>query len=170
MPQNSQPVSVSKTLFRTGILQLGGIGALLALGTSSALAAADSMPYTQAQAKAGQAVYSSQCASCHGSNLQGVAAPAVAGTRFLQTAQQNKWTLQTIDQIVTNNMPFSAPGSLKPQQYADVMAYLLAANCYTSNGKQFPTSAPSSFAKTQIQPQSNKPSDADKNGVCPVKS
>ena len=128
------------------------------------------MPYTQAQAKSGQSVYSSQCASCHGGNLQGTAAPAIAGTQFLKTAQSNKWSLQTIDQIVTNNMPLSAPGSLKPEQYADVMAYLLASDCYPSSGKQFPTSAPPSFAKIQIQPLSSTPAGADKNGVCPVKS
>ena len=165
MPQNRQPVPLSRML-------RGGAGALLALclGTSAAQAAGTSMPYTQAQAKAGSAVYSSQCVSCHGSNLQGTAAPAIAGTDFLQTAQRNKWSLQTIDQIVTNNMPLSAPGSLTPKQYSDVMAYLLAANCFTPSGKEFPASAPADFAKIQIKPLSDKPANADKNGVCPVKS
>jgi polar amino acid transport system substrate-binding protein len=136
---------------------------------TNAAAAATQMPYTAAQAKSGLTVYSSQCASCHGANLQGVAAPAIAGKDFLQTAQSNKWSLQTIDQIVVNNMPFSAPGSLKPKQYADVMAYLLAANCYKAGSKPFPTTAPASFANVQIKPFSATNSGADKNGVCSVK-
>ena len=141
-----------------------------ALFVTDAVAASTQMPYTEAQAKSGMTVYSSQCASCHGANLQGVAAPAIAGKDFLKTAQSNKWSLQTIDQIVVNNMPFSAPGSLKPKQYADVMAYLLAANCYKAGSKPFPTTAPASFAKVQIKPFSTKNPGADKNGVCSVKS
>jgi polar amino acid transport system substrate-binding protein len=146
--------------------------AALALGLTAGVAFAAGNPtsYTQAQAKAGLKVYTSQCASCHGANLQGVAAPAIAGTNFLKTAQSNKWSLQTIDQIVTVNMPFSAPGSLTPTQYADVMAYLLASNCYKAGSTPFPTTAPSSFAKVQIKPFSTKPANADKNGVCPLKS
>ncbi len=141
-----------------------------ALFTANANAATPAMPYTAAQAKSGMTVYSSQCASCHGVNLQGVAAPAIAGASFLKTAEANKWSLQTIDQIVVNNMPFSAPGSLTPKQYADVMAYLLAANCYKAGSAPFPTTAPASFANVQLKPFSSKNAGADKNGVCPLKS
>jgi polar amino acid transport system substrate-binding protein len=147
------------------------MGICLASGNAAAATTATGsteLPYTQAQAKAGKTVYSGQCASCHGANLQGVAAPAIAGKNFLKTAQSNKWSLQTIDQIVTNNMPFSAPGSLTAKQYADVMAYLLAANCYKSGNKPFPSTAPKSFAKIQLVPFTIKNAKADSNGVCPV--
>lgn len=161
--QQINPIACSKRANSvvSGVLVIFGF-------TMGAAAAGGPMPYTAAQAKAGLKVYSSQCASCHGANLQGVAAPAIAGKDFLKTAQSNKWTLQTIDQIVTANMPFSAPGSLTPKQYADVIAYLLAANCYKAGNKPFPTTPPASFAKVKIAPF--KSAKADKNGVCTIKS
>ena len=84
--------------------------------------------YTRAQAEAGAHVFATQCVLCHGANLQGTAAPSVAGTDFLNTAQHNGWTLEVIRYLVFNDMPFNAPVSLSPTEYADALAFLLASD------------------------------------------
>ncbi len=70
--------------------------------------------YTKDQAERGAQIFATKCVSCHGANLQGTAAPSVAGTDFLATAEHDGWTLEAIRYLVVNNMPFDAPGSLYP--------------------------------------------------------
>jgi len=94
--------------------------------------------YTVEQAQAGHKIYATKCVACHGENLQGTSAPSVAGNDFLDNARRNGWTLDDLRSIVVYNMPFNAPGSLSAKQYADVIAYLLAANCYPPGDKPFP--------------------------------
>ncbi len=136
---------------------------------AAAHSAAAKALYTAAQAKQGKAVYSANCASCHGGNLQGVAAPAIAGKDFLATAKKNGWTVGIMRTIVTQNMPFNNPASLKPAQYAEVIAYLLASNCYPSGKTAFPEHAPADFATMKILAPAHPAGTPDKFGVCAVK-
>ena len=124
--------------------------------------------YTAAQASAGAAVYAQNCASCHGANLQGVAAPALAGKDFQKTAVGDKYTVSIIRTIATQNMPLSNPGSLSATQYADVLAYLLAANCYPAGAKPFPTQDEPALQKVTMGPPSAPSGTPDANGVCAV--
>lgn len=125
--------------------------------------------YTLAQAKAGQAIYVEQCVSCHGADLHGVAAPAVAGTEFLKTAKENDWTLEVIRYLVFTMMPLNAGGSLRPEQYADLMAFLLASSCYPAGSAPFPEDDQPSFAEVQLQPLPGPPPERQNAlGVCPV--
>ena len=74
---------------------------------------------------AGQAVFSTRCAGCHGSSGQGVTAPAVIGA----SAGLTKYaTAQGLFNYISANMPGNAPGSLSQQQYLEVTAYLLVQN------------------------------------------
>jgi mono/diheme cytochrome c family protein len=86
--------------------------------------------YTEAQATAGAAVYVSSCAACHGSQLEGVAAPALKGPAFGEMATAQSLTASTLLDVIANTMPQSDPGSLKPEEFAAVTAYVLQQNGY----------------------------------------
>ncbi|GAC1591625.1 MAG: hypothetical protein NVS3B28_19600 [Candidatus Velthaea sp.] len=132
-------------------------------------AAVGAASYTAAQARSGAKVYGQNCLSCHGANLQGTAAPGVAGREFLTTAKHNKWTLADLRTLVVENMPLSNPGSLTKKEYADVMAFLLASNCFPAGSKPFPTDDSPAYAKVKIGPVSGaKPANAQL-GTCGVK-
>ncbi len=134
-----------------------------------AAASSANPPYTTAQARAGAKVYQASCVQCHGANLQGTAAPAVAGKAFVTAAKGNKWTLEDVRTLVVQNMPANNPGSLSPTQYAQVMAFLLAANCYPPGSKPFPQNDDPSFAKIPIQPLPGAHPTNSQLGTCTVK-
>ena len=97
-----------------------------------------SAPYTKEQVAQGRQVYAQECAVCHGANLQGVSAPALTGPSF----GRSHLNASQLRAVVVQQMPLTAPGTLKPDEYAAVMAYLLSYDCVqpASGGKQpFPT-------------------------------
>ena len=122
--------------------------------------------YTAAQARAGELVHVRVCAACHGVNLHGVSAPSIAGTDFLTTAQSNGWNLEVIRYLVFTQMPLNAAGTLSPKEYADVMAYILASNCFPAGNTPFPEQDQPSFAKVMLRPRTDSRQNA--LGVCPA--
>ena len=122
--------------------------------------------YTRAQAKAGRRVFVQHCVKCHGKNLQGTLGPAIAGTSFLQTAQKNHWSLYIIRYLVVNNMPLHSPGSLSKEQYANVLAYLLASSCYPAGDKPFPQQDAAALKNVELQPLAGAHPDNRKLGTC----
>ena len=78
--------------------------------------------YTDAQATAGAQTYASSCAACHGAALKG--AP------FGEMSTAQSLTAATLLDVIANTMPQSDPGSLKPEEYAAVTAYILQQNGY----------------------------------------
>ena len=86
--------------------------------------------YTADQATAGAAVYSQACAACHGAQMEGVAAPALKGSAFGDMANAQGLTGDALLDVVANTMPQSDPGSLKPEEFAAVTAYILQQNGY----------------------------------------
>ncbi len=108
-----------------------------------------SVPYTPAQVTAGKQVYTQKCAACHGANLQGVSAPALTGASFGHA----NLSVSQLRTIVTTQMPLGAPGSLTPQQYASVIAYLLKYDCVSPAGggkTPFPTTDQPQFKKITV--------------------
>lgn len=86
--------------------------------------AVTALAYTAAQAEAGQQVFVTVCAACHGATLGGGVGPALVGPAF-----RTVWTnAAMLLGYVSQNMPLSAPGSLNPEQYRQVVAYLLRQN------------------------------------------
>jgi alcohol dehydrogenase (cytochrome c) len=76
--------------------------------------------YTADQATRGRDLYDSSCASCH--ELSTFKGPEVV----------KAWTDKPMTDLHTAviSMPMDAPGSMKPQEYADIIAYFLSINEY----------------------------------------
>jgi len=108
-------------------LTVGGIILGSALASSAAEPAG---AYTKEQAQAGAQVYSASCSSCHGSKLQGGAAPALAGPTFGKSLDIAFPTADKLFQLIATQMPVNNPGSLSKTQYTDVLSYILASNNY----------------------------------------
>jgi alcohol dehydrogenase (cytochrome c) len=108
-----------------------------------------SAPYTPAQVATGGPLYQQHCANCHGASLQGVSAPALTGGAMANA----KLNLSQLRTIVTTQMPLGAPGSLKPDEYAAIIAYLLSYDCVSHSQlgtEAFPTTDRPEFTKVVI--------------------
>lgn len=160
------------------LLQAGQCGRCIAAATLTAAAfvaaptpaRSEAAPklYTEQQAQAGQAIYVGACASCHGDKLQGGSAPASGGKALLHKAQKLGWSVSDMRTLVVTSMPLNNPGSLSPQQYAQVLAFLLASDCYPAGSTPFPTKNSATLKHTPLQPPPNaQPSDAQL-GTCSV--
>ena len=105
-----------------------GTMALATLGAQAGKSANDGV-YTAEQATRGEALYKEQCAACHGDNLEGSGPmPALAGADFLAA-----WGTKTVGDLFEKThttMPATAPGTLTPEQAADITAYMLAQSKY----------------------------------------
>ena len=95
-------------------------------GTASIAYADGSGWFTQAQAERGRAAYGPNCGTCHGDALQGTGAPALKGTSFV--SQWNSKALAELYTYVHKQMPLGKPDSLPGQQYADIVAFIVAQN------------------------------------------
>ncbi len=151
MPAHARVAGATFARFASSPVRLVADAQTPAPATSTAPAGASAVPsYTAAQASAGAKVYANACISCHGANLQGVAAPAVAGHVFLSSVTSNKWTYADLRNLVVQQMPLNNPGSLTPTQYANVIAFLLAQNCFPAGSKAFPEKDDPSLAQAKF--------------------
>ena len=144
--------------------------AVVADEAAPAAGAASGVPsFTAKQAQSGATVYTAVCSSCHGNKLQGVAGPAIAGKEFLASVASNKWTFADFRNIVVQQMPLNNPGSLTPKQYSDVIAYLLAANCFPAGATEFPqTDSPALAAAKFVAPTAPVPPTDQVRQTCAV--
>ncbi|HTA40803.1 MAG TPA: cytochrome c [Bryobacteraceae bacterium] len=116
-------MNISRTIFPTISLCAGLT--LAALGQTSR-SVWDGV-YTAEQAKRGAALYSMECASCHGLALNGgEMAPALTGGEFL-----SNWSGLTVGDLfdrIRQSMPADRPGSLNREKNADILAHILSMN------------------------------------------
>ncbi|MCH7475336.1 MAG: hypothetical protein IIA27_11765 [Gemmatimonadetes bacterium] len=61
-------------------------------------------------------------------------------------------TLENFLSFVTSAMPQEEPGTLRPQEYLDVVAYILQANGYPAGDREL-TAEPSVLRAIRIEPQ-----------------
>jgi mono/diheme cytochrome c family protein len=111
-----------------------GLGAWALLVLVPSLAAQDKKSvkegvYTAAQADRGQAVFGSKCASCH--------APNRFTDDLFYTSFAGKPLWEMFD-VISDSMPEDNPGSLKKEEYADVIAYLLKLNNFPTGSSDLP--------------------------------
>ena len=96
--------------------------------------------YSEAQATRGKALYSEQCASCHGGELTGgEMAPPLAGGEFM--AGWDGLTIGDLFERVRISMPQNAPGSLSGQQNADILAFMFSSNKFPAGTTELPKEA-----------------------------
>lgn len=94
--------------------------------------------FTQAQAERGKSLYAQHCAVCHGQSLEGNPSSALAGERFMAKWGQGNFTVDDLYFLTKSQMPYGKPDSLTPQQYADIIAWILAVNGYRSGERELP--------------------------------
>ena len=104
---------------------------LLAAGIQAAQA--QQAPYTQQQVANGQQAYNAHCSQCHAADLSGQSGPALAGPQFQSSLEFSKMSAKQLYDFISTQMPYDDPGSLKKDQYLDVLAYLLSKNDYPSD-------------------------------------
>jgi mono/diheme cytochrome c family protein len=119
--------------------------ALLVLAPAAALAQTDTTRttragvYSAAQAERGKMQYAVSCRSCH-------TAASHTGVTFAKWWKDR--TLAELFGYMSTQMPKNDPGSLEPDQYADVVAYLLRMNAMPAGRTDLP---PDSTALAQIR-------------------
>ncbi|MEQ1759788.1 MAG: cytochrome c [Vicinamibacterales bacterium] len=82
--------------------------------------------FTAEQVARGKEKAIAECSSCHGMTFKGDLAPSLVGPDFI-----DHWYDARLGELalrVQNTMPASAPGTLKPEEYADVLAFILSEN------------------------------------------
>jgi mono/diheme cytochrome c family protein len=93
--------------------------------------------YTEEQAKRGELVYAENCANCHGEHMEGAdMSPSLVGATF--SSNWNTLTVGDYYDRVRTTMPMDRPGTISPQQIADVIAYILKSNQYPVGKTELP--------------------------------
>ncbi|PWK62383.1 c-type cytochrome [Roseicyclus mahoneyensis] len=102
--------------------------------------------YTEAQAERGAQVYRAPCGICHGTRLNGapddndmIPGPALARHNFLRI-----WDGRSLGMLYTytiSTMPQSNPGFLPPEDYAAIIAHMLAVTGAPPGDAELPADA-----------------------------
>lgn len=102
--------------------------------------------YTAAQADTGKSLYMANCAQCHNDDLKGNSGPALAGKDFDSYLHFTKISAAQILSFMQSQMPYQAPGSLKPQEYQAIFAYILQVNGYPAGNRELDSDSASCIA------------------------
>ena len=108
--------------------------------------------YTETQAARGEALYQNHCAFCHLDDLSGFRGLPLTGPEFIARWNEPGVTLENFLSFVSSSMPQEEPGTLQPQEYLDVAAYILQSNGYPTGEREL-TAEPSVLRAIRIEPQ-----------------
>lgn len=110
---------------------------LLAAAAPARSAAALPRPrFTARQAAQGRQAYGKSCALCHGAALQGAAGVALTGLTFARTWGDGHHKLRDLYDVIAQQMPKNAPGSLSEADNLAILAFILARNGYAATLKR----------------------------------
>jgi mono/diheme cytochrome c family protein len=120
------------------------MGLAAAMGVHTTLRAQDATAhsvkdgaYTEAQAKRGEEIYATTCASCHDKALKGSqAAPPLTGARF--NSNWDDLTAADLFDKILLSMPGDNPGSLAPEQVADIVAHIFSVSKLPAGKAELP--------------------------------
>lgn len=133
-------------------LALIGLVAVLAVAQEATRSVWDGV-YTEDQSKNGQALYNSECASCHGDQLNGgEMAPPLAGGEFM--SNWNGLTVGDLFERIRTGMPPGTPSKVGRDAKVAIVAYILQYNKFPSGKTELPSLTE---AMKQIKLESNKP-------------
>jgi cytochrome c len=119
------------------MIGLAAVGAMwgVALTAQQPSKMVSSGVFSADQAKRGQTVYMAECSKCHLDDLSGGKdSPPLVGNEFL-----SGWKGKTLGELfdeVRQTMPFDSPGKLMPEQYADVIAFILSSNKFPAGSAE----------------------------------
>lgn len=83
--------------------------------------------YTAAQAARGKTTFTARCSACH-------EAERFKGAEFIDGWA--KEPLAPLFEMMSSTMPADNPGGLQPQEYGDVLAYILQINAYPTGADE----------------------------------
>jgi len=95
--------------------------------------------FSKAQVQRGKSAYTRNCSGCHSGNLQGEGIePPLIGELFIDAWREDK--LFSLYDFMQTRMPKegrnSIPGSLAPQQYLDILSYMLDSNGFPAGTQE----------------------------------
>ena len=97
--------------------------------------------YTAAQAERGKKTFSDKCTACHEPSR-------FSGETFYES--WNNKALKEIWDVASGTMPEDNPGSLKQNEYADIIAYFLSLNEFPAGDAELqPGAAPMAAIKVE---------------------
>lgn len=102
---------------------------ILVAGFAATPALAAEGPFNQAQLDKGSSEYNTHCRTCHAAKGKGALGPALMGDVF-----KGRFGGQSVSDVagwIHQNMPQTAPGSLKDEQLYPIVAYILSLNGFT---------------------------------------
>jgi S-disulfanyl-L-cysteine oxidoreductase SoxD len=100
--------------------------------------------YTEAQAARGEIAYTEKCSRCHGADLSGTSAPALAGKVFIDRWREDM--LDSLYDFVRLGMPpgrntSSGVNPIADETYLDIVTYILKVNDYPSGASDLTVDA-----------------------------
>jgi len=101
--------------------------------------------FTEEQAARGRAAFRGTCADCHYSS------------EFRDAQFKFKWGKRTVAELyrdIVENMPDDAPGSLPPQEYVDVVSYILQLNGFPPGARELTGDEAAMRLVTLVSPSS----------------